>query len=96
MVLLGAGGISVTTPLRTLVLNAARDAPSLAATFNSSTYNLGIAVGATISSVALASGASYAQLPWLSIGCSLCGLAIIMFAHNAHVLRAAVGTPLSP
>jgi DHA1 family inner membrane transport protein len=77
MVVLGIVGMAAAAPIRAFILNAARDAPSLAATFSSSAFNLGVAVGSTICSVALASGASYAQLPWLGVICSSAGLAII-------------------
>jgi DHA1 family inner membrane transport protein len=93
MVLLGVVGMAAAAPIRALVLNAARDAPSLAATFSSSAFNLGVAVGATIGSVALASGASYAQLPWLGVTCALAGLAIITLAPSLRPVRAVPDTP---
>jgi DHA1 family inner membrane transport protein len=93
MVLLGIVGMAAAAPIRALVLNAARDAPSLAATFSSSAFNLGVAVGATIGSIALASGASYAQLPWLGVICALVGLAIISLARSLRPLPALPDTP---
>jgi DHA1 family inner membrane transport protein len=47
------------------VLNAARDAPNLASTLSSTAFNIGIAAGAWVGGMALSSGFSYAQLPWL-------------------------------
>lgn len=93
MVLLGIVGMAAAAPIRAFILNAARDAPSLAATFSSSAFNLGVAVGATICSVALASGASYAQLPWLGVACSITGLAIITLARSSHPARTMPDTP---
>lgn len=95
MVLLGIVGMAAAAPLRTFVLNAARDAPSLAATFSSSAFNLGVAVGATISSVALASGASFVQLPWLGVTCSLIGLATIAVARTSPSGRTMPAPPSS-
>lgn len=80
MFLLGCVGMAAVAPLKTFILNASRDAPSLASTLSSSSLNFGVAVGATICSAALAWGISYAQLPWLGVACSLAGLAVIMFA----------------
>jgi len=93
MVLLGVVGMAAAAPIRALVLNAARDAPSLAATFSSSAFNLGVAVGATIGSVALASGASYAQLPWLGVTCALMGLAITILAPSLRPVGTVAETP---
>lgn len=92
MGLLGVIGMAAAAPIRALVLNAARDAPSLAATFSSSAFNLGVAVGATIGSVALASGASYDQLSWQGVACSLTGLAIITLTPSMRPARAVPDT----
>jgi DHA1 family inner membrane transport protein len=91
VVLLGIVGMAAAAPIRTLVLNAARDAPSLAATFSSSAFNLGVAVGATIGSIVLTWGKSYAQLPLLGVGCSLAGLAIITLARSTRSVRSMPG-----
>ena len=77
MFLLGCVGMAAVAPLKTFILNASRDAPSLASTLSSSSLNLGVAVGATICSAALAWGIGYADLPWLGVACSLAGLAVI-------------------
>jgi DHA1 family inner membrane transport protein len=82
MFLLGGVGMAAVAPLKTYVLNAARDAPSLASTLTSSTLNLGVAVGATICAAALAAGVSYARLPWLGVACSLAGLATMLLAGS--------------
>jgi len=93
MVLLGVVGMAAAAPIRAFILNGARDAPSLAATFSSSAFNLGVAVGATICSVALASGASYDQLPWLGVACSITGLAIITLTRGNRTVRTVPDTP---
>jgi MFS transporter, DHA1 family, inner membrane transport protein len=80
MLLLGCVGMAAVAPLKTFILNASRDAPSLASTLSSSSLNFGVAVGATICSAALAWGIGYSELPWLGVACSLAGLSIIMFA----------------
>lgn len=93
MVLLGIVGMAAAAPIRTLVLNAARDAPSLAATVSSSAFNLGVAVGATIGSLAISSGVSYGQLPWLGVTCSITGLAIITLTRSTRPVNTVPETP---
>jgi MFS transporter, DHA1 family, inner membrane transport protein len=93
MILLGIVGMAAPAPLRALVLEAARDAPSLAATFCSSAFNLGVAVGATMGSVAISSGASYAQLPWIGVTCSIAGLAIFALTRRTRRVRPVPDTP---
>ena len=80
MFLLGCVGMAAVAPIKIFVLNASRDAPSLASTLTSSSLNFGVAIGATICSAALAWGIGYAQLPWLGVACSLAGLGVIAFA----------------
>lgn len=80
MFLLGGVGMAAVAPLKTFVLNASRDAPSLASTLTSSALNFGVAVGAVICSAALSLGVGYAELPWLGVACSLAGLQIIVLA----------------
>lgn len=91
--LLGVIGGAAPIPIRAHILNAARDAPSLAATLSSSAFNLGVAVGATAGSAALAWGASYAHLPWLGVACSLAGLVIITLSRGRPALG---GVPEAP
>lgn len=80
MFILGGVGMAAVAPLKTFVLNASRDAPSLASTLTSSALNFGVAVGAVICSAALSWGVGYADLPWLGVACSLAGLGIIVIA----------------
>ena len=90
MFLLGCVGMAAVAPLKTFILNASRDAPSLASTLSSSSLNFGVAVGATICSAALAWGIGYAELPWLGVACSLAGLAVIVFAVRRYAVAATV------
>jgi MFS transporter, DHA1 family, inner membrane transport protein len=79
MFLLGGVGMAAVAPLKTFVLNASLDAPSLASTLTSSALNFGVAVGAVLCSAALTMGIIYADLPWLGVACSLAGLGVIVF-----------------
>ena len=94
MFLLGCMGMAAVAPLKTFILNASRDAPSLASTLSSSSLNFGVAVGATICSAALVWGVSYAELPWLGVACSIAGLAVILFAVRRDTRAANLNTSL--
>lgn len=85
MFLLGCMGMAAVAPLKTFILNASRDAPSLASTLSSSSLNFGVAVGATICSAALSWGISYGHLPWLGVACSLAGLGVIISAVRRDI-----------
>jgi DHA1 family inner membrane transport protein len=58
---------SFAAPVQTRIMNAARDAPNLATTLVSTAFNVGIAGGAAIGSVALTSGLGYDRLPLLGL-----------------------------
>ena len=90
MVLLGCMGMAAVAPLKTFILNASRDAPSLASTLSSSSLNLGVAVGATICAAALSWGIGYAELPWLGVACSVAGLTVIVFAMHRDRIAATI------
>ena len=94
MFLLGCMGMAAVAPLKTFILNASRDAPSLASTLSSSSLNFGVAVGATICSAALVWGVGYAELPWLGVACSIAGLAVILFAVRRDTRAANLNTSL--
>ena len=60
-------GFAFAAPVQARILNAARAAPNLASTLISTAFNIGIAAGAWLGSVALTDGWGYAQLPWISV-----------------------------
>jgi DHA1 family inner membrane transport protein len=69
-----AFGFGFSTPIQVRILNGAREAPRLAATFVSTAYNIGIAAGAAVGAILLTAGVSYALLPVTGIVTS--GLAL--------------------
>jgi DHA1 family inner membrane transport protein len=83
MFMLGLAGMLTVAPLRMLVINAAIDAPGLASTLTSSTFNLGVAIGAAIGAVLLQLGVGYAHLPIVGICFALGGLALVRVARLA-------------
>jgi DHA1 family inner membrane transport protein len=69
-------GFCFPAPVQTRILKEAAAAPNLASTLISSSFNVGIALGAATGGMAIASGLSYGHLPLvtaLGMGCALIG-----------------------
>lgn len=67
----GMLGFAVVPLLQTLIVDQARAAPNLASTLNQGAFNLGNAGGAWVGSVALAHGAGFQDLPWITAALGL-------------------------
>ncbi len=78
--LIGFAAFVVNAPLQNRVLKGAADAPDLASTLMSSMFNVGIASGATIGSVMLSQGASYAHLPWVAFALAIPATGLVILA----------------
>lgn len=78
-------GFGFSTPVQMRVLNAAREAPRLAATLVSTAYNVGIAIGAYLGAEMLNHGLGYDMLPTAGIFCS--SLALVVFAISLRLAR---------
>lgn len=74
--LFGMALFSTIPPLQMQVMSRAGDAPVLASSFNIAAFNLGNGIGAWLGSSALASGATYIQLPL--IGAAICGGGLLL------------------
>jgi DHA1 family inner membrane transport protein len=72
---------SFAAPLQTRILNGARAAPTLASTLVSTAFNIGIASGAAIGSVALTRGLGYDRLPLLGIVGIIPALVLVGISH---------------
>jgi len=77
---LGAVGYAFSTPLQTRIVNASAGAPTLAATFIATAFNLGYAVGALAGAGLLSLSAGYASLPLVGIGAGLLAAAIAFWS----------------
>lgn len=78
VVLLGFFGMGAVTPLKLLVLDAAREAPRLASTLASSALNLGVALGAGLAALMMEWDV---PLLWLAFpGIATSGLALLLVA----------------
>ncbi|MET8882108.1 MFS transporter [Streptomyces rubiginosohelvolus] len=76
VVLLGAVGFMTTTPLQMLVMNKAKDAPTLASASNHSAFNLANAGGAWLGGVAIAAGWGWTSPAFMGAVLAVAGLAI--------------------
>ncbi|WP_405936493.1 MFS transporter [Streptomyces sp. NBC_00726] len=80
VVLLGAVGFMTTTPLQILVMNKAKDAPTLASASNHSAFNLANAGGAWLGGTAIAAGWGWTSPALVGAALALAGLAIAVTA----------------
>ncbi len=78
----GALTFAVAAPLQIWVVEAATDAPNLAATLNQGAFNLGNATGAWAGGVAIAAGVGYANLPWLGAAVAVVAIGLTLVARR--------------
>lgn len=90
--LIGVVGFAFSTPLQARVLQAAREAPNLAASLISTAFNIGIAGGAFLGAMLLNAGVPYAGLPAVGIFCGLMAAAVATLSwwlERRHILMTA-------
>ncbi|WP_030755136.1 MFS transporter [Streptomyces griseus] len=80
VVVLGAVGFMTTTPLQMLVMEKAKDAPTLASASNHSAFNLANAGGAWAGGAAVAAGWGWTSPALVGAGLAAAGLAIAVTA----------------
>ena len=80
VVVLGAVGFMTTTPLQMLVMNKAKDAPTLASASNHSAFNLANAGGAWAGGAAVAAGWGWTSPALVGAGLAVVGLAVAAVA----------------
>jgi MFS transporter, DHA1 family, inner membrane transport protein len=73
----GFVAMAAVAPLKTLVLDAAADAPGLSSTATSGALNLGVAIGAALGATVIDAGFGYANLPLIGAGFALIGLILV-------------------
>ena len=86
----GALTFALASPLQVWVVEAAADAPNLAATLNQGAFNFGNATGAWLGGAALSGGLAYAHLPWIGAGVAAIALLVTLAARGG---AAALGEP---
>ncbi|WP_406080949.1 MFS transporter [Streptomyces zaomyceticus] len=102
VVVLGAVGFMTTTPLQMLVMNKAKDAPTLASASNHSAFNLANAGGAWAGGAAVAAGWGWTSPALVGAGLTVVGLAVAAVAGlldrdggtRKGASRVIVGSPL--
>ncbi|MET8327862.1 MFS transporter [Streptomyces sp. NPDC005181] len=80
VVLLGGVGFMTTTPLQMLVMNKAKDAPTLASASNHSAFNLANAGGAWLGGAAIAAGWGWTSPALVGAALTVAGLAVAVTA----------------
>ncbi len=80
VVILGAVGFMTTTPLQMLVMNKARQAPTLASASNHSAFNLANAGGAWLGGIAIAAGWGWTSPTLVGAALAVVGLAVAVTA----------------
>ncbi|MFE7510986.1 MFS transporter, partial [Streptomyces sp. NPDC057540] len=80
VVVLGAVGFMTTTPLQMLVMDKAKDAPTLASASNHSAFNLANAGGAWAGGAAVAAGWGWTSPTLVGAGLTVVGLAVAAVA----------------
>ncbi|MFI5629448.1 MFS transporter [Streptomyces sp. NPDC051664] len=80
VVLLGGVGFMTTTPLQMLVMNKAKDAPTLASASNHSAFNLANAGGAWLGGAAIAAGWGWTSPALVGAVLTVAGLAVAVTA----------------
>ncbi|MFF9145504.1 MFS transporter [Streptomyces sp. NPDC014861] len=80
VVVLGAVGFMTTTPLQMLVMEKAKDAPTLASASNHSAFNLANAGGAWAGGAAIAAGWGWTSPALVGAGLAAAGLAVAVAA----------------
>jgi DHA1 family inner membrane transport protein len=85
----------VVPPLQIRVVEAASEAPNLAATLNQGAFNVGNAGGAWVGGAALSVGVSYANLPLVGAAIALLAVAVAVMSQ-ALDRRAPVVTLQAP
>jgi DHA1 family inner membrane transport protein len=85
------GGLTfaVASPLQIWVVEAAVDAPNLAATLNQGAFNLGNATGAWLGGVAIGTGVGYGDLPWLGAIVAVVAFGVTLLARGGVVIPSA-------
>ncbi|MGW0120700.1 MFS transporter [Streptomyces sp. NPDC003327] len=100
VVVLGAVGFLTTTPLQMLVMNKAKDAPTLASASNHSAFNLANAGGAWAGGAAVAAGWGWTSPALVGAGLAVVGLAVAAVAGlldrtGEGASRLVAGSPLA-
>ncbi|MFI7234187.1 MFS transporter [Streptomyces cyaneofuscatus] len=101
VVLLGGVGFMTTTPLQMLVMNKAKDAPTLASASNHSAFNLANAGGAWLGGVAITAGWGWTSPAFVGAVLAVTGLAIAATAGfldrgPGRASRVVAGTSTTP
>ncbi|WP_433431084.1 Cmx/CmrA family chloramphenicol efflux MFS transporter [Nonomuraea sp. CA-141351] len=82
--LLGAFGFGTNPALNTRVFALAKDAPTLAAAVNVSSFNVGITVGPWLGGLAIDAGLGYPSVAWIGAAIGVLSLATVALSAALH------------
>ncbi|MDX2967853.1 MFS transporter [Kribbella solani] len=88
IILVGTFGFAANPAVNSRVFAIADSAPTLAAAFNISAFNVGITVGPWLGGLALDAGTGYAAVGWIGAGLALLALGTVPLARRAAYRRA--------
>ncbi|MFI1734079.1 MFS transporter [Streptomyces acidicola] len=89
----GAIGFATVPPLQMRVLQKAQGAPALAAAANIAAFNLGNALGASLSGTAIDHGLGYTAPNWIGAALAAAGLGVALFSGGLDRRRAPRSSP---
>jgi len=91
VVAIGVFGFALNPAVNARVFAVAGSAPTLAAAFNISAFNVGITVGPWLGGLAIGAGAGYSSLGWIGAGLGVLALGTVLVASRRAGDSAGVG-----
>ncbi|WP_188187315.1 Cmx/CmrA family chloramphenicol efflux MFS transporter [Nonomuraea sp. SYSU D8015] len=88
--LLGAFGFGTNPTLNTRVFALAKNAPTLAAAVNVSSFNVGITIGPWLGGLSIGAGFGYPSVAWIGAAVGAVSLAVVALAARLHRTETAV------
>ncbi|MCA3824639.1 MAG: MFS transporter, partial [Burkholderia sp.] len=88
----GILAFAIVPPLQIMIVDRASDAPNLASTLNQGAFNLGNATGAWLGGMAIGSGVSLVNLPWVGVAMAVAALALTLWSASLERRPVAVPT----
>ncbi|NUS03332.1 MAG: MFS transporter [Nonomuraea sp.] len=84
ILLLGAFGFATNPALNTRVFTLAKDAPTLAAAMNVSSFNVGITAGPWLGGLAIGAGAGYPSVAWIGAALGVAALGVVALSARTR------------
>lgn len=92
----GIASFALVPPLQSLVVQEAKEAPSLASAMNIGAFNLGNALGAMLGAAVINAGFSLSYVPLAGAGTAVVGLVMVLMFRRGRLVRARHILPTAP